>query len=77
MQRSIYQYLQTRSDLKHFVRMNPIWYRRLTRNPDEINQLEEEAKYFYGKTTSQRIEKFTGQVQMVSMLMQMAQSMKS
>ncbi|MCT2538083.1 YlbE-like family protein [Aquibacillus koreensis] len=76
MQPSLYKYLQGRNDLLHFIRQNPQWYRRLTRNPDQLEALEREAKVFYGKTVPQRIEKVSSQIQMVSMLMQMAGAMK-
>ncbi|SDJ74722.1 YlbE-like family protein [Sediminibacillus albus] len=76
MQPSLYQFLQDRQDLIHFVRMNPEWYRILTRNPDMLEVLEKEAKVFYGKTIPQRIERLSGQMQMVSMIIQMAGAMK-
>ncbi|WP_026570477.1 MULTISPECIES: YlbE-like family protein [Sediminibacillus] len=76
MQPAIYQQLTNRPDLKHFIRMNPEWYRKLTRNPEEVTELEKAAKAFYGKTIPQRIERLSGQMQMISMLIQMAGSMK-
>lgn len=76
MQPGLYQYLQSRPELLRFVRLNPHWYRELTRNPNAIYDLERESKFFYGKTVPQRIEKVSNQIQMVSMLMQMAGAMK-
>ncbi|MDC3416503.1 YlbE-like family protein [Aquibacillus salsiterrae] len=76
MQPDLYYYLQQRADLLHFVRMNPQWYRELTRDPSRIYDIEKEAKYFYGKTVPQRIEKLSSQMQMVSMIIQMAGAMK-
>ncbi|KGX93288.1 hypothetical protein N781_12845 [Pontibacillus halophilus JSM 076056 = DSM 19796] len=76
MQPGVYQYLRNREDLLRFMRMNPDWYRRVTRDPSVIQNMEEEAKFFYGKTTTQRIEKLSTQVQMVNMLISMAQAMK-
>ncbi|WP_272435465.1 YlbE-like family protein [Terrihalobacillus insolitus] len=74
MQPSLYYYLRSRSDLLHFIRMHPDWYRSLTRDPSQIQVLEEQAKVFYGRTLPQKIEKFGGKLQMVSMLMQLAGS---
>ncbi|QTM99311.1 hypothetical protein ERJ70_08335 [Sediminibacillus dalangtanensis] len=76
MQPAIYQQLTNRPDLKHFIRMNPEWYRKLTRYPEEFTEMEKAAKAFYGKTIPQRIERLSGQMQMISMLIQMAGSMK-
>ncbi|MYL33018.1 hypothetical protein GLW08_02135 [Pontibacillus yanchengensis] len=76
MQPGVYQYLESREDLRKFMRMNPKWYRRVTRDPSVLSQMEQESKYYFGKTTTQRIERFNNQLQMVQMLMQMAQAMK-
>jgi heme oxygenase len=76
MQPNVYHFLQSRPDLIRFVRLNPIWYRNLTRDPNRIDELEKEARYFYGRTVPQRIEKVSNQIQMISMLIQMAGAMK-
>ncbi|KGP72456.1 YlbE-like family protein [Pontibacillus yanchengensis] len=76
MQPGVYQYLESREDLLKFMRMNPKWYRKVTRDPSVLSQMEQESKYYFGKTTTQRIERFNNQLQMVQMLMQMAQAMK-
>ncbi|WP_053219786.1 YlbE-like family protein [Virgibacillus senegalensis] len=76
MQPVIYQQLNNRPDLKHFIRMNPEWYRKLTRNPDELKEMEKAAKVFYGKTIPQRMERLSDQMQMVTMLIQLAGAMK-
>lgn len=71
-----YSYLQAHPELLTFVRYNPMWYRYLSRDPSRLETVEREAKKFYGKTFSQRLEKMNNQVQMISMLMQFAGSMK-
>lgn len=76
MQSFCYHYLQSRPDLLYFVRFNPEWYRYLTREPNRIYELENEAKRFYGKTFSQRLEKWSNQLQMAGMLMEFADLMK-
>ncbi|MCD5322562.1 MULTISPECIES: YlbE-like family protein [Pontibacillus] len=76
MQPGVYQYLNNRPDLVHFIRQNPKWYRKITRDPSVLVGMEEEAKYYFGKTTTQKMERMTNQLQMVQMLMQMAQAMK-
>ncbi|MBM7572259.1 YlbE-like family protein [Aquibacillus albus] len=76
MQPGLYEFLQSRPDLLQFVRLNPQWYRELTRDPNKIPVMEQEAKVFYGKTVPQRIEKVSNQIQMISMLLQMAGTMK-
>lgn len=71
-----YQYLQKNPDLANFVRYQPMWYRYLSREPQRVYEIADEAKAFYGKTLPQRLEKLNNQVQMVNMLIQFAGSMK-
>ncbi|MDY0408081.1 YlbE-like family protein [Paracerasibacillus soli] len=58
------------------MRKNPMWYRYLSRNPENIYKMEREAKVFYGKTFSQRLDTLQDQIQLTSMLMQLAEAMK-
>lgn len=76
MHRDTYHYLKSQPQLLHFVRANPIWYRYLMRDPYRITDLEKEAKVFYGKTLSQRLEKVNHQIQMVQLLVNLSGLMK-
>jgi hypothetical protein len=76
MKREVYDYIKTRQDLVRFIRYNPEWYRYLARDPSKINECEMEAKRFYGKTFTQKLEKVNQNVQMVGMLLQFAEMMK-
>ncbi|KGX88569.1 YlbE-like family protein [Pontibacillus litoralis] len=76
MQPRVYQYLESKPELLRFMRMNPKWYRRVTRDPSVLSLIEQESKYYFGQTTPQRMEKMTNQLQMVQTLIQMAQAMK-
>jgi hypothetical protein len=76
MDPTLYQYLSNRDDLLRFIRYNPIWYRYLSRDPNLLNEMEKEAKKFYGKTFPQRVEKIGNNVQMINMLAQFVGLMK-
>ncbi|GGH72285.1 hypothetical protein GCM10010978_09080 [Compostibacillus humi] len=76
MDASTYQYLLSKPELLHFIRQEPVWYRYLSRDPDSLALMEKEAKIFFGKTVSQRLGKMNRQVQMVHMLLQLANAMK-
>lgn len=76
MNKELQQYLAARPDLINFIRFNPIWYRYLNRNPSSITEMEKEAKCYYGKTFSQKVEKVGNNVQMLSMLLQFTEMMK-
>lgn len=71
-----YYKLQQRPDLLSFLRYNPEWYRYLTRNPDQLVQMEKEAKIFHGKTLTQRIEKFNDHLELATMLIYMTETFK-
>lgn len=71
-----YQYVSSNPKLAMFVRYNPIWYRYLSRDPNRINEMEKEAKKFYGKTFPQQAEKINDKIQMINMLIQFAGAMK-
>ena len=43
--------------LIRFIREYPIWYKYLNRNPDFINEMEEEMKVNYKITTKDKIDK--------------------
>ncbi|GIO26042.1 hypothetical protein J43TS3_06530 [Ornithinibacillus bavariensis] len=76
MQKEVYYYVKSSQELLHFIRHNPEWYRYLTRDPSRISECELEAKRFYGRTFSQRLEKVNQNVQMVGVLLQFAEMMK-
>ncbi|GGJ86891.1 hypothetical protein GCM10007063_06760 [Lentibacillus kapialis] len=76
MRAQVYQHLQQYPEFAHFVRMNPEWYRYLTRDPNKLQELEEASKAFYGKTFSQQVGKIGNHVQMVHMLINLADTMK-
>lgn len=73
---SVYRYLKANKQLRLFVRYNPVWYRYLSRNPHRINELEDEAKYFFGKTFNQRVKKVNEHVQLIDTLLEMTSNMR-
>ncbi|MEQ6378764.1 YlbE-like family protein [Bacillaceae bacterium S4-13-58] len=76
MQYELYHTLKERPELLQYVRVHPQWYRRLWRNPEEFSLLEQEAKYYYGQTPAQRMQQWTNNIQMFSMLIQMATQLR-
>nr|WP_285876680.1 YlbE-like family protein [Fictibacillus phosphorivorans] len=63
--------MNTRPDLKYFIREKPEWYRKLSRNPFLMAELEENAKVFYGRTFGQRVDRFHQQLQNFGLLMEL------
>ncbi|MBM7644238.1 hypothetical protein JOD45_000431 [Scopulibacillus daqui] len=75
MRKEIQYYLDQNSDLKFYMRMHPVWYRRLGRYPGDVSRLKEAADEFYGRTLNKKIERFSQQLDLISMFMEMAKSM--
>ncbi|WP_017727174.1 YlbE-like family protein [Halalkalibacterium ligniniphilum] len=71
MRREIVQAMITQPELRRFVRQHPIWYRRLSRDPSLLAEMEKEANLFYGRTFSQRVEKFQQNLGLAMMLVEM------
>ncbi|MCM3742251.1 YlbE-like family protein [Oceanobacillus luteolus] len=77
MDLATYQYLQNNPRALEFIRLNPIWYRYLSRDGVKRTQdLEKEVKIFFGQTFSGRLNRMNDQVQMASMLIQVANILK-
>ncbi|MEW9050346.1 MAG: YlbE-like family protein [Neobacillus sp.] len=76
MRKDVLDYLNRQKELKKFIREQPIWYRKLSRNPYDLQKLEIESLHYYKKTIPHQIEKFSNNVQMASMMYYMFQSMK-
>ncbi|OEH93924.1 YlbE-like family protein [Bacillus solimangrovi] len=76
MRLEVQEILNNRPDLKAFVRENPKWYRSLSRDFQSIMEIEDESKYYYGRTLPQQMNRMRQQLQMVSMMVAMMQAMK-
>lgn len=77
MRRDVLEYLESQKELKQFVREQPHWYRKLGRNPLDLQPLEIESMHYYKKTIPHQVEKFSNSVQMASMMFHMFQAMKN
>ncbi|MCH6265766.1 YlbE-like family protein [Neobacillus citreus] len=77
MRKEILEYVEGQKDLKRFIREQPLWYRKLSRNPYDIQSLEIAALHHYKKTIPDQVEKFTNGVQMASIMYSMFQAMKN
>lgn len=77
MRREVLAYLESRKDLKRFVREQPHWYRKLSRNPYDLQSFEIASLHYYKKTIPHQVEKFSNGVQMAQMMYSMFQAMKN
>lgn len=77
MRQDIANYVSKNKQLQNFLREQPIWYRKLSRNPQDIQALEVAALNYYKNTIPHKVEKFSNGVQMASMMMGMFQAMNT
>ncbi|WP_018662912.1 YlbE-like family protein [Heyndrickxia acidiproducens] len=75
MRADLIEYISQSTELRDFLRAQPIWYRKLSRHPEEIEQFQIASLHYYQKTIPHRVEKFTTGLQMAQMMMHMIQSM--
>lgn len=77
MRQELYEFIQSNEDLQKFIREQPIWYRKLTREPVNVEEFELAMMRHYKKTIPDRVDKFQNQIQMASFLVEMFKSMRS
>jgi hypothetical protein len=75
MRKDTLDYLESKEKLKQFVRENPNWYRKLTRNPQDIKSVELAAKNYFKQTIPYKVEKISDSIQFASMMMEMYKAM--
>ncbi|MCM3160372.1 YlbE-like family protein [Metabacillus litoralis] len=76
MRKEVQEYLFTNDERKKFVREQPYWYRKLSRNPNDINEMEISMMNYYQKTIPHKVQQFSNSIQMASMMVAMFQSMR-
>ncbi|MFC4617229.1 YlbE-like family protein [Camelliibacillus cellulosilyticus] len=69
MRAELIRYLDTRPDIRHFIRMNPEWYRKLARDPRILPSIHQKVDDFFGRTLEKRVERFADQLNMLNLLM--------
>lgn len=77
MRKEVMDYIKQQKQLEQFLRQQPIWYRKLSRNPNELQAFELMSLHFYGKTIPHQVEKFTNGIQLANMMLSMLQAMNS
>ncbi|PGS48594.1 YlbE-like family protein [Bacillus sp. AFS041924] len=76
MRKDVLEFLQSDEDYIKFIRQQPKWYRKLSRNPGLTDEFRLASLQFFGKTIPQRVDKLSNQVQMASFMIDMFQVLK-
>lgn len=77
MRKEVIEQLRSNKELIEFVRAQPHWYRKLSRDPRDIHSAQIASLHHFEKTIPHKVQKFSNSVQMASMMMHMFSSMNS
>lgn len=53
-------------NMHYYLRMNPKWYKRISDNPQRINEFMNEYKVATGQTVENKINRFSNQVNFIT-----------
>lgn len=59
-------YIKNNPLVHQYLRANSSWYKKLNRNPETIKELEKKAKEYYKLTMTDKLERFTQNIEMIS-----------
>lgn len=61
--------IKNNPNLYHYLRENSWWYKELNRHPEALKDLEYEMKSYYKLNITDRIDKFSKNIEMLKTLM--------
>ncbi|MCP8970270.1 YlbE-like family protein [Ectobacillus ponti] len=76
MRRELMEFVQSKEDLQRFIREQPHWYRKLSRDPSGREDFELAALQYYRKTIPDQVNKFQNQLSMAAIMLEMFQYMR-
>lgn len=77
MRQDVYKWIKENGDQLKYLRLQPMWYRKLSRNPQLVEEMGTEALYHFEKSIPHRVDKLTNGVQVASIMLSMLQGMNS
>ena len=69
MQISTMHVIKSNPLLKSYLKVNSSWYKMLNRDGNSIKEMEKEARRYFKLTFPDKIERFSNQMNMISMFM--------
>jgi heme oxygenase len=76
MRIEILEILRTNEEYRKYIREQPYWYRKLSRNPSSISEFDLSSKEYFKRTIPHKVASFSQQLQMASMMINMFQAMR-
>lgn len=77
VRQDLYEWISDNEDQLKYLRLQPMWYRTLSRNPHQIEKLGTEAVNYFEKSIVHRVNKLTNGVQVANMMLSMIQTMNT
>ncbi|MFD0770970.1 YlbE-like family protein [Bacillus sp. CGMCC 1.60114] len=76
MRKELIEFVRSNEDLQKYIREQPYWYRKLSRDPSEKDSFELAAMQYFKKTIPDKVAKFQNQLSVASLMIDMFQYMK-
>ncbi len=76
MRAEIIEYISQNKDLQNFLREQPIWYRKLSRHPYDLEKFEIAAMNYYKRTIPHKIERLSNGMHIAKLMLNMLQNKK-
>ncbi|KAA6452981.1 YlbE-like family protein [Bacillus swezeyi] len=77
MRKEVQEYVFANEERRRFIREQPLWYRKLSRSPNDLQAFELDMMNFYEKTIPHRVNQFSNGIQMAQMMIQMFHAMRA
>ncbi|ASB89744.1 YlbE-like family protein [Bacillus sonorensis] len=77
MRKEVQEFVFANEERRRFIREQPVWYRKLSRRPDDLSGFQLDMMNFYEKTIPHRVNQFSSSLQMAQMMIQMFQAMRT
>lgn len=74
MRQDLMRYIERDRELHEYLRIRPIWYRKLGRKPNLLSEFELECKQFFNKTIPDRVNQLSTGIQMAQIMMSLFKS---
>lgn len=74
VRQDVMRHIRKDREMQEYLRMKPIWYRKLGRSPQLLSEFELECKQFFHKTIPDRVNQLSTGIQMAQIMMSMFKS---
>jgi hypothetical protein len=76
MRNDIMNVIRSNQEYTRYLRDQPYWYRKLTRNPSSLTEFDTSSREYYRQTIPHKVADFSQKLQMAQMMISMFQVMR-